>query len=90
MSEEHTARTEHVITVESTRVYRGSVTPAMAEFLTMDGTRRNIHGTEFTGQGPGLDLYKEIKCTYECSCGQRFRKGKTAREHLEEVSSDAE
>lgn len=90
MTEQQTDQVTHVIDVEATRVFRGSVPPGMAEFLTNEGTTRNILGTEFEGQGPELDLVEEIKRTYECSCGRSFRKGKTAREHLEEVADDGE
>jgi hypothetical protein len=74
---------EHVIAVESTQIYRGEVPTEMAEFLTNEGTKRNIYGEEINKQGPSLDFVEERKIIYECSCGKRFRKGKTAREHLE-------
>lgn len=79
--------TEHIITVEATRVFRGSVNPEMAEHLTQDGVSRNILGTEFGGQGVPMELHDEIKRTFECSCGKKFRKGKTARNHLEQYRS---
>lgn len=85
MNDTSTSETEHVITVESTQVYRGEVPPEIAEHLTNDGARRNIYGTEFEGQGPPLEFVEEVKITYECDCGRSFRKGETAREHLEEV-----
>jgi hypothetical protein len=78
---------EHIVTVESTQIWRGSVPPERAEFLTQEGTRRNIYGEEFNGQGVGLEFHHEEKMTFECSCGQRFRKGETAREHLEQYRS---
>lgn len=74
---------EHVITVEATRVFRGSVDVEGAERLTQDATTRNIYGTEYERVGVPMELAKETKRTYECSCGQRFRKGSTARKHLE-------
>lgn len=83
MSGNEESEEEHAITVESTQIYRGEVTPNMAEFLTSDGVERNIYGTEFRRKGPILELVEEAKITYECTCGRRFRKGKTAREHLE-------
>ena len=76
--------TDHVITVESTQIHRGQVSLEMAEFLTSDGIRENIYGREFTGHGPPLEFSREEKRTYECSCGERFRKGATARAHLEQ------
>jgi len=79
--------TEHIITVESTQIWRGSVSAEMAEFLTAEGTSRNIYGKEFDGQDVALEFNHEKKRTFDCSCGERFRKGKTAREHLEQYRS---
>lgn len=79
---------EHVIVVESTQIYRGEVSIEMAEFLTNEGVKRNIYGEEFNKRGSPLEFEEETKITYECSCGRRFRKGKTAREHLEEANND--
>lgn len=83
MTDTSTNGTEHVVTVEATRVFRGSVEPVEAELLTQDGTRRDILGREYNRQGVPMDLHTEVKRTFECTCGQRFRKGETAREHLE-------
>lgn len=81
--------TEHAVTVESTQVYRGEVTPERAEFLTNDGQRFDrLIGKQRQGEGVELEIHKEIKRTYECSCGRRFRKPETAREHLEEQRND--
>lgn len=78
------SKDEHIITVESTQVYRGNVTPGLAEFLTNDGKRLDrTTGRERSGEGVELEFHREVKRTYECSCGRRFRKPETAREHLE-------
>jgi len=74
---------EHVITVEATQIYRADVTPPLAPHLTQDGVSSNILGEKFTGQDILLEFHHEEKRTYECSCGEKFRKGKTARDHLE-------
>jgi len=75
--------TQHVITVESTQLYRCEVPPEMAEHLTYEGTHRNILGRVSDGMDAPLEFDRELKRTFECSCGRRFRKGETAREHLE-------
>lgn len=77
--------TEHTITIEATRVFRGDVEPEESEFLAHDGMRRDILGREYDRQGVEMAFYKEVRRTYECSCGERFRKPETAREHLQEV-----
>ena len=86
-SEREGGKAEHVIMVESTQIHRAEVSPEMAELLTNDHTSRNIYGEKFDGQGPPLEFHNEVKITYQCSCGMRFRKGKTARSHLEEYRS---
>lgn len=74
---------EHIVTVEATRVFSGDVEPGEAELLTYDGTSRDILGREYDNQGVPMAFDTETKRTYECSCGRRFRKPETAREHLE-------
>ena len=71
----------HEITIESTQVFKGVVGPSNSERLTGDGEG-------YTTSGVSLDPVGEEKCTYECSCGDKFRKARTARDHLEDVSSD--
>jgi len=75
---------EHVIRVEATWQMAADVTVGLAEYLTNDGEYRNIYGTRHHREGVELDFVAETKRTYECRCGRRFRKGKTAREHLEQ------
>lgn len=87
-SAESSVGEQHVITVESTQIWRGEVTPPLAPELTSDATRTNILGEQFHGQGVDLQFVEEAKVTYECSCGEQFRKGETAREHLEEDFDD--
>lgn len=74
---------EHIITVESTQKWRGQVSEKFSEKLTSDYTSTDGFGREITNQAVDLQFVEETKITYECSCGQRFRKGRTAREHLE-------
>lgn len=76
---------EHRMKVESTQVWRGEVEPENAELLTGDGNRTNIMGQKI-GNTFSLELHEETKLIFECTCGRRFRKPKTAREHLEEES----
>ena len=79
---------DHVITVESTQVYRGDVPPNQAPFLTSDGERfSRTMQRKVERQGVELEFQKETKRTYECSCGRRFRKPETARAHLEETDT---
>ena len=88
MSDTSNDGVDHVITVTSEQVWEGSVGPANAARLTDDGTSRDIMGNVEERVGVGLDFHDETKRKYKCSCGERFRKGRTAREHLEEVSDD--
>lgn len=84
VSDHSTSETEHYISIESTQIWCGEVSPSNAELLTGDGERTNILG-ERSGNSFDLDFHKEIKLTFECDCGRRFRKPETARDHLEEV-----
>jgi len=81
---------EHVITVEATQIYRADVTPPLSPHLTQDGVSSNILGKNSTGQDVPLEFHHEEKRTYECSCGEKFRKGKTARDHLEQSVRDSD
>lgn len=84
MSDQQTEETEHYVRVESTQVFVGEAAPSEAALLTGEGDPPEDR--QWIGnQGVSLQFDEEIKCTYECSCGQRFRKPETAREHLEEV-----
>lgn len=82
--------TEHLMTVESTQIFHGQVEPSQAELLTSDGTSIDAYGRERTNEGVELDFHDEVKLTFECTCGDRFRKPETAREHLEDVRSTTE
>ena len=81
MSDPSESTDEHIVDVESTQVFRGSVSPANAELLRADGDSKFNDGVQ-------LDPVGEVKRTFECSCGERFRKPRTAREHLEDVRDD--
>lgn len=77
------------MTVESTQVFRGSVTPEMAEFLTHDGESLDRGmGQIRAGHGVAMQFHEEKTRTFECCCGRSFRKPETAREHLEEAMLD--
>lgn len=43
-----------------------------------------------THQGEGTTFDVEEMATIECSCGQRFRKERTAAEHLRKVRGDSQ
>lgn len=76
---------EHIIKVESIQVFRGDVEPDMAEFLTNDGVKYDrTTESEIGNQGPPMEFHIEERRTFECTCGRRFRKGETARQHLED------
>jgi len=62
----------------------------MADHLIRKGTSKNIYGEEFHGQDVPMDMVEEVKRTYECSCGEKFRKGSTAREHLLQFREDSD
>lgn len=85
-SEQDDSGTHHGIKIESTQVYRGYVEPENPEYLTSDGDG-GPHAILEGSKSFSLDFHDEIKLTFECECGQRFRKPETARDHLEEVSN---
>lgn len=64
---------EHKIEVTSVREYSGHITPVMEA------------GDEYVDYGMRFD--EETKRTYECICGDKFRKEGTAIEHLSEVKN---
>lgn len=61
---------EHKIEVTSVREYSGTITPV------------TVSGEGYTDYGMRFDA--ETKRTYECICGDKFRKEETAIAHLEE------
>jgi len=83
---------EHTIKVKRTELYECDVTPKNAEMLTYDGerTKYSFEGGQkkLKQQGPDLEFEGIVKCVYECRCGKRFRKGETAREHLEKFRDE--
>ena len=76
---------EHYIKIESTQVYRGWVSPGEARLLTGDGVQYDsILREQSDNVSFDLEFQEEVKLTFECACGRRFRKPETAREHLEQ------
>lgn len=78
---------DHRIKIESTQVWRGEVGPEAPKLLTGDGEGRAF-GRKTENVAYDLQFHEEIQVTYECTCGRRFRKGETARDHLERVSEN--
>lgn len=73
------------MTIESTQVYTGGIGPEEAQRLTGDGESRSPGGRPVGGTAFELEFQREVKLTFECACGRRFLKARTAREHLETV-----
>lgn len=86
IQEDDSRDVDHSMIVESTQVWRGEVPPELSERLTSDGTAVDAHGYEEKNVSISLELFEEVKLTFECRCGQKFRKPETAREHLESES----
>ena len=70
------AGVEHGIKIKQRELFTGEITVEGRHRLVEDG-------------GPSLNAAGPISISYECECGDRFLKAKTAHEHLEEVA-DAE
>jgi len=61
--------TEHRITVKSLQEWRGVMTKGMLG----------------SGYKDELELQKEVSLSLECTCGDRFYKFDTAKDHLKSV-----
>ena len=68
--------TEHTIYVKSLQEWRGSFTTDFIE----DGV--------LSDEGMLLQFESEVSLVFQCDCGEKFHKQKTAVEHLEEVTND--
>jgi hypothetical protein len=84
MSEQSTDGTEHIITITRVLKHRGAVSDP--DRLLGDKKHVNLHGEERRVGAP-LDVEDELRCSYECSCGERFLKEQTAADHLRENRS---
>lgn len=76
--------TEHVITIKKVLKHRGDVSDP--DRLLGEKEHVNLHGHERRVGAP-LDIVDELRCSYECSCGERFLKDHTAADHLRENRS---
>ena len=84
MSDNDTGGSEHGIRVESTQIYQGYVSPSNASLLTGEGDGFDrLLERPTDNESFDLEFHAEKKITFECECGKKFRKGRTAREHLE-------
>jgi len=76
--------TEHIITITKVLKHQGDVADpdrllGKKEHVNLIGEKRYV--------GAGLDVVEELRRSYECSCGDRFIKSRTAAEHLRECRS---
>jgi len=83
-SDRSTDDTEHIITITSVLKHQGAVSDP--ERLLGNKKHVNLHGEE-RRVGVALDIVEELRCSYECSCGERFLKDQTAADHLRESGS---
>jgi len=76
--------TEHIITITQVLKHQGEVSDP--DRLLGKKTYVTMHGEEHR-VGVSLDIVEELRCSYECSCGERFLKDQTAADHLRENQS---
>jgi len=87
MSDNPDGEIEHVVNVKRVLEHRGQTSDP--ERLLGKKVSTNLHG--WTREvGVGLDVVGQVRSTFNCSCGERFLKAKTAAKHLKQVSDDAE
>lgn len=77
MTDTETSDTEHRINVKSVQVWRGEFD---SEFLTDDG---------LSPDAIDLGFEEEVTLTFDCECGDRFRKWDTAAQHLRDNRPDS-
>jgi hypothetical protein len=68
---------EHVVSVKSVQVYRGSITEGMVGDGGVSEETMEM-----------LDFSHEDTLSLQCSCGDGFRKYRTAVTHLQEVRDE--
>lgn len=66
---------EHTIAVKSVQEYRGEFDSS----FIVDG--------ELAPGALEMEMHQEISLTFKCSCGRRFRKVETVKEHLIEQAA---
>ena len=79
---------EHYIQIESTQVFAAEVGPNEPERLTNDAEVYNQTFGKTEKVGYDMHFDRELKRTFECTCGAKFRKPETARAHLEDPEAN--